>query len=163
MKEFIDEIIWEIPVLTEKRVYKIMCSIKARQKKYWSFGLWKRDWSRFWISDRQMQYFINLMLDYGFISVDGTTRSSRWFPCRVFKASEQLLGYLSQIKDYVFKKFEYIDPIAYVKSMFSVVKKWSKLVFKVSWIKYTINIYWKFKWVIYDTQNNCIVSPLSLW
>lgn len=160
---FIEEIIWEIPKLTEKKVYKIFCSMKERNKKYWNFWLGKRDGFRFWISERQMQYFVNLMLDYWFLSIEKEVYSSRGFKCRVFKASEQLKQYFICIKDYVFKKFEYIDPVAYVKARFCVVKEWSKLKFKVAWNRYIIHLRWRFKNVIYDVWNNCIINPLILW
>lgn len=162
MNEFISEIIWEIPKLTEGKVYRIFCSIKARQKKYWVFGLWKRDGFRFWVSERQMQYFVNLMLDYWFLSIDSIVYSSRWFKCRVFKASKQLLWYLNEIKDYVKKVFTYVDPIAYVKTRFITKKVWSKLKFKVHWERYIIHLRWRFKNVIYDIWNNCIINPLLL-
>lgn len=163
LKSFIDDIILEIPKLTEKKVYRIFCSMKARNKKYWTFGLGKRDGFRFGISERQMQYFVNLMLDYWFLSIDSEVRSSRGFKCRVFKASKQLLSYFIQIKDYVVNKFEYINPTDYIKARFITKKVWSKLKFKVSWNRYIIHLRWKFKNVIYDVWNNCIVNPLSLW
>jgi hypothetical protein len=163
LKSFINEIIWEIPKLTERKVYRIFCSMKARQKKYWTFWLGKRDGFRFWVSERQMQYFVNLMINYWFLSIDSEVKSSRGFKCRVFKASKQLLNYFIQIKDYVATKFEYIDPVAYVKARFIIKKVWSKLKFKVHWDRYIIHLRWRFKNVIYDVGNNCIINPLSLW
>ena len=109
-----------------------------------------------------MQYFIKAMLDYWFLEVDREVKSSRGFKCRVFKVSSQLKTYFSEIKDYVFKKFEYINPTEYVKSKFLVVKRGSKLVFKVAGIKYHIATRGRFKNVIYDTANNCIINPLTL-
>jgi len=163
LKSFIDEIIWEIPKLTQKKVYKIFCSMKQRNKRYWTFWLGKRDGFRFWISERQMQYFVNLMLNYWFLSIDSEVRSSRGFKCRVFKASKELLWYFKQIKDYVVKKFEYIDPVAYVKARFTVKKEWWKLKFKVNWNRYIIHLRGRFKDKIYDVWNNLIINPLKLW
>jgi len=161
MQWFIQDIIWEIPKLTERKVYRIFCSMKARYKKYWNFWLGKRDWFRFWVSERQMQYFVNLMIDYWFLSIEDEVYSSRGFKCRVFKASKQLIEYLLKIKDYVL--YTYVDPVAYVKARFTYKIKYSKLEFKVKWNKYIIHLRGRFKDKIYDVSENKIINPLVLW
>jgi hypothetical protein len=149
LNEFIKEIIWEIPKLNERKVYRVFCWIKARQKKYWTFWLWKRDGYRYWISCRQMTYFINLMIDYWFLEIKGHARSKTGHKCRIYKASKQLKTYLNQIKDYVFKKIdnltqkikwfcEYNNTITYIKSLSGVKRKFKRYDFEYIWEYYLV-------------------------
>ena len=41
------------------------------------------------------------------------------FKCNVYSISKKLQETLLEIKDFAIKKFEYIDPVAYVKSKFT--------------------------------------------
>jgi len=160
LQEFIKEINWLYPRLKPKAIYKMFCSMKGREKKYWIFGMGKRDWAKFFISERQMQYFINVMIDYWFLEIKWEVSSNRRFRCRVFKASKQLLEYFKQIKDVVLVKCSNLtDRIKDwnnsndISSFFTIQTKYRKQYFKYDGVIY---ILWKdrYKGVIYDTMNN---------
>lgn len=149
MQSFINDIIWEIPKLTEKKVYKIFNSIKYRQKTYKNLGLGKRDGIKYGISTRQMTYFINLMVDYGFLEVKWYARAKTGHKCRIFKVSKQLQVYLDQLKDYVFTKIDnlsakiktfcdYNNTITYVKGLAWVKRKFKRYDFEYLWESYLV-------------------------
>lgn len=147
LQSFIEDINWEYPKLGKVAIYKMFCSLKGKHKKYNTFWLWKREGAKFFVSARQMQYFINVMIDYGFIDIVWETKGSRWFTCRIFKASKQLIEYFKQIKDVILTKVSNLsdriktwnknqDISTYLSSMVKI-KKWR---FNYEWVKYVI---WK--------------------
>lgn len=162
MQEFIEEIHWLYPNLWTKAIYKMFCSMKGRDKKYWNFWLWKRDWSKFFVSERQMTYFINIMINYWFLE-EVWNANCRGFKCRVFRASNQLKKYFTQIKDVVVSKISHLtdrikewnnqDIKSYLSSLVDIRRKWNKETFKYNWLKYVI---WKrqYEGIIYDTSEN---------
>ena len=163
MKDFIDEILWELSHLTQKQVYRLFCSMNQRIKQFWDFWMWKRDGIRFWLSERQMQKFINLMIDYGFLKIKRRVRSNRGFLCRLFSASEELLKYFWEIRNFVLKKFKYINPKEYMLARFPVIRdRYWKLEFRVNGQKYFVNKRWRFKDKIYWEIENRIINPLVL-
>jgi hypothetical protein len=85
------------------------------------------------------------------------------FKCNVYSLWTWFIEWLEEVKDFVLKTFKYVNPITYVKARFTTKTVWSKLKFKVSWDRYIIHLRWKFKNVIYDVWNNCIINPLKLW
>lgn len=158
LNSFIEDIIWEIPKLTEKKVYRIFCSLKARNNKYSTFWFGKRDGARFGVSCRQMTYFINLMIDYWFLKMNWEAYTKWGHKCRVFKASKQLKEYFIDIKDYVFSGIKNLtewirnwnnsQDIASYLSTTVIIRKDR---FNYEWVKYIIGKR-KHEWKIYNTE-----------
>lgn len=48
-----------------------------------------------------MTYFIDLLLDYWYIQDVAQTRGSRWFMCRIFKASSVMKDILQSVKQWL--------------------------------------------------------------
>jgi len=157
---FIEDINETYPKLRKDKILKIFCSMKLRNKKYWVFGIGKRDWDKFCISQRQMQYFINMMIDYWFLSTSRKVRWSSWYICRVYKASKELLGYFTQIKDVVLVKCSNLtqrikdfNNTNTFSSMFKVEVRGNVRFIKEWWVKYKI---WRgvYEGKVYDSINN---------
>lgn len=151
------------PKFTEQKIWKILITVKARYKKHGTIGISRLEATRFGTSERQMQKFINYLKQTQAIKKVKMATASNGFKCNVYKLALWFIEGLEEIKDYVRKKFEYIDPIMFVKTRFTTKKVWNKLKFKVNWNRYIIHLKWKFKNVIYDVWNNCIINPLELW
>lgn len=151
------------PHLTERKIWKILLTIKFRYIKYGTIGFSRLEATRFGTSERQLQAFINYLRDIWAITKDWMVLAlATGRKCNVYSLSTWFIEWLKEVKDFVKKTFEYIDPVAYVKARFIVKKEWSKLKFKVSWNRYIIYLRWKFKNVIYDVWNNSIIAPYLL-
>jgi len=96
---FTEEIHELIPKITKRKAYYLLCSMRGRYKKYWVFGIGKRDGKRFWISERQMSYFVKLLVDYWFLEKKREVIGSRNYPCAIYKASKALQEMFLQIRD----------------------------------------------------------------
>lgn len=152
------------PNFTEKKIWKILITIKARYKTYGTIGISRLEASRFGTSERQMQYFIDYLRESEAIrKLTMVKCKNNAFKCNVYTLSEWFIAWLNEVKDFIKKEFKYINPVTYVKSKFTIKKEWSKLKFKVNWNRYIIHTRWKFKNVIYDVWNNCITNPTTLW
>ena len=98
MQDFLEDIQEMIPKITKRKAYLIVCTMKWRCEKYWSFGLWKRDGPRYGISERQMSYLIALLVDYWYIKVVAKIRGSRGFICSVYKASSVMKEVMAKLR-----------------------------------------------------------------
>ena len=150
------------PHITEYKIWKILLTIKFRYIKYWTIWISRLEASRFWLSERQLYSFIKYLREVQAIKKYKMAVAINGFKCNVYKVSKWFSDGLNDIKEFIKKKFEYINPLEYVKARFVIVKEWSKLKFKVNWNRYIIHTRWRFKNVIYDVWNNCIISPLTL-
>ena len=150
------------PKFTEQKIWKILLTIKARYKKHGVIGLSRLEAARFGISERQMQNFINYLRNSKAIKKIRMAYTNG-FKCNVYSVSKWFSEGLEEVKDYVRKVFEYINPTEYVKARFTVKKEGGKLKFKVNWNRYIIHLRGNFKDVIYDVWNNCIINPMKLW
>jgi len=152
------------PRMTERKIWKILLTIKFRYKTYWTIGLSRLEASRFGTSERQMQAFIRYLRDINAINKVWMIMAL-WTgrKCNVYSLSLWFIEWLEEVKDFVKKVFTYIDPVAYVKSKFKVKRKYWILKFKVDGERYQISERGRFKGKIYDIANNCIINPLSLW
>ena len=150
------------PKFSEQKIWKILLTIKARNKTYWTIGLSRLEATRFGISERQMQNFINYLRNSKAIKKIRMAYTNG-FKCNVYSVSKWFVEWLEEVKDFVRNVFEYINPTEYVRSRFTVKKEWGKLKFKVNWNRYIIHLRGNFKDVIYDVWNNCIINPLKLW
>ena len=152
------------PKLTEKKIYRLLLTIKARYKKYKVIGISRLEATNYWTSERQLQSFIDFLRDNWAIKKISMAKCKKnAFKCNVYSLWTWFIEWLEEVKDFVLKTFKYVNPITYVKARFTTKTVWSKLKFKVSWDRYIIHLRWKFKNVIYDVWNNCIINPLKLW
>ena len=85
------------------------------------------------------------------------------FKCNVYSLKKWFSDLLEEVREFVKKEFEYIDPILYVKSRFSCKQKYGKIKFEVAGNKYIIHLRGKFKWKIYWVSEKVIINPLKLW
>jgi len=151
------------PNLSENQIWKLLLTIKARYKTYTVIGISRLEAIRYWMSERQLQSFINFLRESKALNKIRMIKCKKnAFKCNVYRLSEWFIEWLNEIKDFVKKTFTYIDPTNYVKSRFSYKIKYWKIKFKVNWNRYIIHQKWRFKNVIYDVWNNCIISPLLL-
>lgn len=170
MQDFINEINWEIPKISKRTVFKILVWLKLRYKKYSKIWLWKRDWEKFNISERQMTYFIDLLIQTWHLLIDWETRTKKWFLCRVFKLSDYLKEELFKLKDKVFTKVDNLservkkwesenNTIDYIKNNFWFYKEkiWKKW-FKYNGVIYVIPTKWEYENKIFDTTQNKIFT-----
>lgn len=148
------------PKFTEQKIWKILLTVKARYMKHGSIGISRLEAARFGTSERQMQAFINYLKETQAIRKIRMATASNGFKCNVYSLAKWFVEWLEEVKNFV--KKEYVNPLEYVKQRFVTKKEGSKLKFKVDWNKYIIHLRGKFKNVIYDVWNNCIISPLSL-
>ena len=159
----INELSDKFPNITERKVWRILLTIKFRYMKYGTIGISRLESVRFWISERQLQKFIKYLRDIKAIKKVKSRFTQNWFKCNVYSVFKWFSEWLKEVREYVKKKFEYIDALDYVKGKFATKKEWSKIKFKVNWDRYIIHTRWKFKNVIYDVWNNCIINPLNLF
>jgi len=150
------------PRFTEQKIWKILLTIKARYKKHGVIGLSRLEAARFGTSERQMQTFINYLKQTKAIKKIRMA-CVHGFKCNVYSISKWFAEWLEDVKDFVRNVFEYINPTEYVKARYVIKREWWKLKFKVEWNRYIIHLRWKFKNVIYDVWNNCIINPIELW
>ncbi len=150
--------------LTERKIWKLLLTLKTRYKKYKVIWISRLEAVRFGTSERQLQNFIYYLRNFWYIEkIRMVKGNNNCFKCNVYSLSDVLIEFLKDIKDYVKKTFEYINPIEYVKARFTLKKKYNKLKFKVNWNRYIIHLRGKFMNVVYDVWNNCIINPLELW
>jgi len=150
------------PNLTEQKIWKLLLTIKFRYKKHGAIGISRLEATRYGTSERQLQAFIKYLRDIDAIRKVKMATAINWFKCNVYSLSKWFSDWLKEVKEFVKKKFEYINPTNYVKSRFTYKETPSKITFKVHWDKYIIHKRGRFKGVIYDVVNNLIINPLLL-
>lgn len=149
--------------ISERKEYKILMTIRARYKKYWVVWLSRHECSLFWLSERKMYEIINYLRDNWMFRWLKRVKCSSWLhSCHIYWITERLQTILSELKEV---KFEYKiytpdDVLSYV-SQFAKIKyrQWK---FSIQWIYYTVASEWKWRWKIYDTQNNRIISLITI-
>ena len=153
------------PKIKPKQIWKLLITIKARIKKYNVIWLSRLEAIRFWLSERQMQSFIYYLRNVWAINKKWMVKGwNNCFKCNVYSLSEWFLEEINKIKDFVVKKFEYIEPLEYMLARFNPVKhKYWKYHFIVNWNRYIINERGKYKWKIYWCEENKLINPLLLW
>jgi len=150
------------PRLTTRNIWKLLLTIKFRYMKFGTIGISRLEASRFGISERQLQWFIDYLRDLWAIKKVRFALATNWFKCNVYSLAWWFSDGLKEVKEYIKKQFVYIDPVAYVKARFPYKIKYGKLKFEVNWDKYIIHLRGRFKDKIYDVWNNCIINPLKL-
>jgi len=151
------------PKLSERNIYKLLLAIKCRYIKFGKIWLSRLEASRFWISERQLQSFIDYLREVGAINKIWMVKWwNNCFKCNVYKLWKWFIEWLQEVKDFIKKTFEYINPTAYIQARFNYKIKYWKIKFKVNWNRYIIATRWRFKDVIYDVWNNYIINPLDI-
>ena len=163
MQELLESIQIEIPNITEKKLFKLLCAMKWRNEQYSKFWLWKRDGPKFWISERQMRKLVTLLLDYWYMTIGGHVKGSRWFKCRIFRASSVLKDILQSVRQglngickSVWNLSDRIRAFNSSHNTFNYLKgqwvvKYNKMII---WDRYIVYNKWKYKDSVYDSQDN---------
>lgn len=151
---------------TDRQLYKIFLAIKQRYKKHWVVWFSRLEATRFWVSERRLQSFINaLRRDKKLVKVWQVKWTNNPYKCNIYKLSPEFVSFLESVKDFVKKTFNYIqyscdDVIDYVSSF--AKKKYWQWKFDIDWIKYVVSDRWKWRWKILDTMNQKIVSLVTI-
>jgi hypothetical protein len=148
------------PNLTEKKIKKLLYCLKNRNRKYQRVWISRIECTKFWISERQLQKFINFLRDKWFLIFEKHKKLVQWFYCNVYRLSQFFRNELEKIRDYVKKQFEYINPLVFMKNHFNFTVKYWIYTFKIDWNKYKINTRGRFKDKIFSCFENKIVNPL---
>jgi len=143
----------------EKQIYRILLSIKSRNNKYNDVWISRKEWKKYWLSEKQMRNFINFLRDTWNLTIIWKRKSRSWWLCNIYKLSEWFIEWLKIIRGFTFK---YIEPISFVKRHFIYKKKYWRIKFKVNWNRYFIQLIWDFPWVIYWVEENKIINPYLL-
>ena len=110
-------------------------------------------------------YIINYLRDNWLLRwIKRVKCSSGLHSCHVYSITERLQAILNELKE-LKKEFTYItytpdDVINYVSSF--AKKKYWQWKFEREWILYIVADRWKWRWKIYDTVNNRIVSLITV-
>ncbi len=156
--------------ISDRSLYKIFLAIKQRHKKYWTVGISRHEWDRFWLSEMKLRIFIEKLRkdwklqDYK-IGKERVKCMKKSFTCNVYKLSREFIEFLEKVREYVQKEKKYIeytpdDVIAYVSSF--AKRAYNQWKFCIDWIYYIVADRGKWRWKIYDTANNKIVSLVTI-
>lgn len=149
--------------IQNRSLYKIFLSIKKRHQKYWTIGLSRHEWEKFWLTEMKLRVFIDKLRHDGkliFIKKTRCTRSDKY--CNIYQLSQEFIDFLSSVHEYVKKEIVTYTPddvLDFVRTF--AKKKSTQWVFDRNWIKYVVNERWRYRGKILDTQNMKIVSLLS--
>mgnify|MGYP006967761706 CR=1 FL=1 len=151
---------------TDRQLYKIFLAIKQRYRKYWVVWFSRLEHDRFWLSERRLKRFIEaLKKDKKLVKVGMVKGNNNPFKCNIYKLSAEFIEFLEKVREFTKPVFTYIkytpeDVIEYVSSF--AKKKYNQWKFDINWIKYVVNERWKWRWKILDTQNQKIVSLITI-
>lgn len=156
--------------ISERSLYKIFLAIKQRYKKYWVVGISRHEWERFGLSEMKLRIFIEKLRkdwklqDYK-VNKNRVKCMKKNFTCNVYKLSKEFIEFLEKVREFTKPVFTYIkytpeDVIEYVSSF--AKKKYNQWKFDINGIKYVVNERWKWRWKILDTQNQKIVSLITI-
>lgn len=168
--EFHNLIQEEFPKVESNKIYKILFSIQARLKKHTQIGLSRYEYDKFWVSQKTLRNIIEYLRDFWVLEFSHSTLSTNkkrvinkdFQKCNVYNVSESFQEMILSFQRFIKKTFEYIDPIVFMKRYFKYIEKRTFYKFKHNSRTFIISKKWRFQWVILDTQDMRIVSPLSL-
>lgn len=152
--------------ISERSQYKIFLAIKQRYKKYGIVWFSRMEYIRFWVSERKLKALIK---QFGkqkfFIKVWMAKCSSNPFKCNIFKLSKEFVEFLEKVREFTKPSFTYVkytpdDVIAYVSSF--AKRAYNQWKFCIDWTYYIVADRGKWRWKIYDTANNKIVSLITI-
>jgi len=161
-QELLEQLLSEFPRIDQSAMFSILRSIKARSDTYKLIWLSRLECDKYWISQRQMHNLIQYLKDYWYISYERKTLP-KWkvHLCCMYSLSDIFSNFLFDLFNKVKKVYQRIDVIAFIKQNFNHKKTIWFITFKYSWIKYRVNLFWRYKHMIYDTRNNCIINPIT--
>lgn len=156
--------------IPDRSLYKIFLSLKKRHQRYWVVWISRHEWDKFWLSEMKLRIFIEKLrkdqklVDYR-VNKERVKCLKRNYTCNQYKLSKEFIEFLDKVKEFTKKTFEYItytpeDVIQYVSSF--AKKKYWQWKFYINWIKYVVNERWKWRWKILDTQNQKIISLITI-
>lgn len=152
--------------ISERSQYKIFLAIKQRHKKYGIVWFSRMEYIRFWVSERKLKALIK---QFGkqklFIKVWMAKCSSNPFKCNIFKLSKEFVEFLEKVREFTKPSFTYVkytpdDVISYVSSF--AKRAYNQWKFCIDWTYYIVADRGKWRWKIYDTANNKIVSLITI-
>ena len=151
------------PKLTERKIYRLLLTIKARYNKYKVIGISRLEATRYGTSERQLQSFIDYLREsWAIEKIDMVKCKNNAFKCNIYNLSEWFINWLQEVKDFVKKTFKYINPLDFVKARFPYKIKNGKLKFEVNWDRHIIHLRGRFKGVIYSLNEDKIINPQRL-
>lgn len=156
----LEEIQKNFPKLSENKIKKLLYSLKYRNQKYNRVWLSRIECTKFGISERQLQNFINFLREKWFLIFENHKKMNNWFYCNIYKISQFFRNELQKLKDYVKKKLEYINPLEFMKNRFDYQIKCWIYKFKIDWNIYKISTKGRFANKIFSCYDNKIISPL---
>lgn len=151
---------------SDRQLYKIFLAIKQRYKKYWTVWFSRLEHARFWVSERRLKRFITaLRKDRKLVLAGRVKGNNNAYKCNIYTLSKEFIDFLEWVRDFVKKTFEYInyspdDVIKYVSS-FAKLRYW-QWKFDLDWVKYIVPDRWKWRWKILNTQDQKIISLITL-
>lgn len=161
--DFIDFFKLQFPKIDEKKLIKIIFTLKARNEKYWDIWFSRLESQNFWLSEFTLSKIINFLVENEILIKKGKKlRKERDFYCNIYILSDSFIQLFNDLKFFGQKVFEYIDPIVWMNRFVNFIEKRKKFNFEVKWKKYFIPKTWRFKGKIYSIDDNKIISPSTL-
>lgn len=148
------------PNLTERKIKKLLYCLKYRNEKYNRVWLSRIECTKFGISERQLQNFINFLREKWFLIFEKHKKMLKWFYCNIYRVSQFFRNELQKLRNFVKKQFEYINPLEFMKNHFDYQIKCWVYKFKVDWNTYKVSTKGRFTNKIFSCSENKIVSPL---
>lgn len=151
--------------ISDIKQYKLFLAIKKRYEKYWLIWISRCEWIRFWLTERKLRTVIKILESTWLLIFEWKRMTKNWFKCNIYKLSDEFIEFLEKVREFTKPVFTYIkytpeDVIEYVSSF--AKKKYNQWKFDINWIKYVVNERWKWRWKILDTQNQKIVSLITI-
>ena len=163
LQEIIDLLQERFPKVKEKSLIQIIFALKARHQQFKTIGFSRSEHGSFNIWEKTLQRIIYFLREFWILELKNKILRTSWeHLCNIYELSKNFVHLFEELEFYSKKVFEYINPLEFVKKLFSYKFKNWIYSFKSNWQKYIIQTKWSFAWVIYATLDNKIINPLSL-
>lgn len=150
------------PNISQKQLWKLLLTLKCRYKTFDRVWISRKEATRFWLSERQLQAFIVYLRNIWILELIWRAKASNGFLCNVYKIGKEFISLFDNINWFVKKAFKYLNPLEFVKSNFRYKTRYWKLEFKHNGNKYIIHRKGRFKDKIYWIIENKIINPYML-
>jgi len=165
LQEILELLQDNFPKIKQRILIKIIFMLKWRNNQYKNIGFSRYEASKLWLSQPTLQKIIYFLRDFWILEYKWKVLRTKWdFLCNIYNLSQDFISLFNDLEFFVKKTFQYIDPIVFMKQMFTYtydkVTKCYK--FKVNWYKYLISTRWRFAWKIFWLSENKIINPYSL-
>lgn len=149
----------EFPKIQEKKLLKIIFTLKSREEKYWVIGFSRLESPKFWLSEASLRKIINFLIKNEILVFFWKRlRKEKDFYCNVYTIWWKFNKIFKEIKFFAKKIFNYFDPIL-ILNYVSFKEKRKKYIISHKWANFIIQKTWKFKNKIYSCEDNCIIDP----